>query len=128
MRFGATLSVGAFGGVSGKDATTWVATPGAQRRWYNALSYCLFHGKNASELAPRGLRCHPRRMIDDPDIWRAANLLVRRHGTDAAHGSAQRADDLFNRRDVEGYVVWRRILEAAAELTCMKRAEGERMN
>jgi hypothetical protein len=29
---------------------------------------------------------------------------------------------------VEGYVVWRRLLEAAAELTCMKRAEGERMN
>jgi hypothetical protein len=31
-------------------------------------------------------------MVDDPDIWRAANLLVKRHGVDAVMAAAQRAD------------------------------------
>jgi len=30
-------------------------------------------------------------MVDDPDIWRAANLLVKRHGDDAASVAANRA-------------------------------------
>ena len=43
------------------------------------------------------------RMVDDPDIWRAANLLVKRHSDDAASVAAMRADELLNHGDVEGY-------------------------
>ena len=68
-------------------------------------------------------------MVDDPDIWRAANLLLKRHGADAGHVAAQRADELLNSGDAEGCAVWRRILlEAVVELSRMKPAEGERVN
>ena len=30
-------------------------------------------------------------MVDDPDIWRAANLLAKRHGADATLVAAERA-------------------------------------
>jgi hypothetical protein len=63
-----------------------------------------------------------------PDIWRAANLLVKRHCTDAALVAAQRADELLVAVDVEGCTIWKRILEAVAELTRTKPAEGERLN
>jgi hypothetical protein len=35
--------------------------------------------------------------ISDPDIWRAAQLIARRHGTDARIVAAQRADELFKK-------------------------------
>ena len=35
------------------------------------------------------------RMIDDLDILRAANILVKRYGTDAAIEAARRADELL---------------------------------
>jgi hypothetical protein len=37
-------------------------------------------------------------MISDPDIWRAAQLIVKRHGADAPIVAAQRADELLQRR------------------------------
>lgn len=40
------------------------------------------------------------RMVDDPDIWRAANLMVKRHGDGAAAMAAKRAEELAAR----GYV------------------------
>jgi len=38
-------------------------------------------------------------MIDDLDILRAANILVKRYGADAAIQAAQRADELFAEGD-----------------------------
>ncbi|HWI25350.1 MAG TPA: hypothetical protein VN668_00145 [Stellaceae bacterium] len=38
----------------------------------------------------------------DLDIWRAAHLLIKRHGADAAVVAAQRADELLAAGDVEG--------------------------
>jgi hypothetical protein len=68
-------------------------------------------------------------MVDDRDIWRAANLLVRRNGRpDAAPAAARRAEELLAAGDVEGYAVWKRILSAVAELTRTTPAEGERVN
>ena len=40
--------------------------------------------------------------IDDIDLWRAAQLLVKRHGADAPVVAAQRADELFSENDFEG--------------------------
>jgi hypothetical protein len=41
-------------------------------------------------------------MFDDPDIWRAANLLVKRHKADAALVAARRADEVLTATDFEG--------------------------
>ena len=51
-------------------------------------------------------------MIDDVDVWRAAALLIKRHGDDAAVVAAQRADELLATGDFEGSAIWKRILEA----------------
>ncbi len=45
--------------------------------------------------------------IADLDIWRAANLLIQRHGgPDAAIVAAQRADECLASGDAEGQHVW----------------------
>jgi hypothetical protein len=67
-------------------------------------------------------------MVDELDIWRAANLLVKRHGSDAAHVAAQRADELHRAGDEEGSTIRERILDAIGELCRTKPAEGERVN
>ena len=64
----------------------------------------------------------------DRDIWTAANLMVKRHGDDAAPMAAKRAEELAAGGDVEGYAVWKRILAAVSELARTKPAEGERVN
>jgi hypothetical protein len=66
-------------------------------------------------------------MIDDPDIFRAAKLLIDQHGNDAAIRAAQRAGELLADGDMEGRAVWRRILEAIEELQRGRRA-GEQLN
>ena len=68
------------------------------------------------------------RMIDDLDILRAANILIKRHGTDASIVAAQRADELLEAGDMDGCAIWKRILAAIAELTRTTPAEGERVN
>ena len=55
-------------------------------------------------------------MIPDRDIWRAANLLIREHKTDAEVVSARRADEMLERGDHEGQLVWLRIKRAIVEL------------
>jgi len=67
-------------------------------------------------------------MISDPDIWRAAQLVIKRHGADAPAFAAQRADELFTEGDYDGAAVWRRILHAVEELQRMKPKVGERVN
>ena len=44
-------------------------------------------------------------MVDDLDIWRAANLLIKRYGSDAAVQAAMRADELQADGDSDGYAI-----------------------
>jgi len=67
-------------------------------------------------------------MNADLDIWRAANLLVKRHGDDAAIVAARRADELLAEGDLDGCGIWKRIVAAVNELARTKLAEGERVN
>jgi hypothetical protein len=67
-------------------------------------------------------------MIADIDVWRAAILLLKRHGPDAAIIAAQRADECLESGDVEGERVWKGIVEAILELLKDTPAEGERVN
>jgi hypothetical protein len=54
--------------------------------------------------------------VPDSDVWCAANLLIQQHGADAEIVAAQRADELWEREDHDGQVVWLRIKRAIAEL------------
>ena len=54
--------------------------------------------------------------IADIDVWRAADLIIKRHGEDAAIVAAQRADELLEAGDVEGQIVFKRNVEAINEL------------
>jgi hypothetical protein len=67
-------------------------------------------------------------MIPDIDVWRAALLLLKRHGSDAAIIAAQRADECLESGDVEGQQVWKAIVDAILELLRHRPAEGERVN
>jgi hypothetical protein len=56
-------------------------------------------------------------VIEEPDVWRAAKLLVDQHGDEAALRAAQRADKLMDEGDMDGVAVWRPIVAAIEELT-----------
>jgi hypothetical protein len=66
-------------------------------------------------------------MISDPDIYRAAKLVIDQRGGDAAIRAAERADELFEECDLDGSAVWRRILAAIEELQ-RERREDETLN
>ncbi len=57
-----------------------------------------------------------RRPISDLELYRAAHLLIERHGSDAVLVAEHRVDEMFDRGDVERLVVWRYILAAINEL------------
>ena len=55
-------------------------------------------------------------MTPDLDIYRAGQVLVKRHGEDAPIEAAMRADAVLELADLDGYAVWRQILRAMEEL------------
>ena len=64
-------------------------------------------------------------MILDLDIYRSAQVLVKRHGEDAPIESAMRADATLEAGDLDGYAVWKRILRAVEELQGAAPKSGE---
>jgi hypothetical protein len=68
-------------------------------------------------------------VIADLDIWRAAAILMQRHGADdAAIVAAQRGDEFRAKGDEDGYAIWKAILDAIMELRRGEPGEGERVN
>ncbi len=59
-------------------------------------------------------------MIPDLDIYRSANILVKRHGQDAPIYAA-----ILEKGDLDGYAVWKRILRAVDELQGTAPKSGE---
>ena len=55
-------------------------------------------------------------MISDLDIWRAANLLINKHGNMAEIEACRLADLMLDRGDRDGELLWLRIRRAIAEL------------
>jgi hypothetical protein len=55
-------------------------------------------------------------MIPEIDIWRVANLMLRRYGHEADIESAIRAEELFEEGDYNGATVRRRVIDAIAQL------------
>jgi hypothetical protein len=54
-------------------------------------------------------------VIPEINIWRAAQLMLRRYGDKALEESVARADELVAAGDDNGTAVWRRITTAVAE-------------
>ncbi len=63
-------------------------------------------------------------MIPDLDIYRSAQVLVKRHGQDAPIEAAMRADELLEAGDLDGGTVWTRILRAVEKLLSKERPDG----
>jgi len=55
-------------------------------------------------------------MIPEIDIWRVANLMLRRYGDEADIESAIRAEELADAGDWAGEAGWRRIIDAIGQL------------
>ncbi len=64
-------------------------------------------------------------MIPEIDIFRVANLLVKRHGQDASIEAAMRADAMLDKGDLDGYAAWKRILRAVEELQGTEPKSGD---
>ncbi len=64
-------------------------------------------------------------MISDLDIYRSANVLIREHGENAALEAAKHADAMLAKGDLEGQVVWKRIVRAVEEIQREEPAPGE---
>ncbi len=63
-------------------------------------------------------------MTSDLDIWRSANLLIKRHGADAPIHAAMRADALLEAGDLHGCAVFKRVIKAVEEMLCKERPPG----
>jgi len=55
-------------------------------------------------------------VISELDIYRAANLLIDRHGSDAMIAAARMIDRMLELGDPEGRLIWKRIKRAIGEL------------
>jgi hypothetical protein len=55
-------------------------------------------------------------VIPEIDIWRAAQLMLKRYGGEALKESAARADELMAAGDGDGAATWRRITDAVRQL------------
>jgi hypothetical protein len=62
-------------------------------------------------------------VIPEIDIWRAANLLIRRHGANAELEAAKRADLMLDRGDDDGRLLWVRIRRAIEALQAPRYGE-----
>jgi hypothetical protein len=53
-------------------------------------------------------------VVDEMDIWCAAQVLVKGYGEDAGFETAKRVAAMFKACDPDGAAVWQRILRAVA--------------
>ncbi len=63
-------------------------------------------------------------MTTDLDIYRTANVLIRKHGEDAALEAAQSADAMLDKGSLDGQRVWKRVLAAVKEIQRQEPREG----
>ena len=54
--------------------------------------------------------------MEEIDVWRSAQQLMKQYGADAAIIAAMRADALLEGGDTEGFRTWQRIAAAINEL------------
>ena len=54
--------------------------------------------------------------VSDIDIFRSAAALVKQHGDDAQLRAIKRATKMLDAGDVDGYAVWKRIVDAVRDM------------
>ncbi len=64
-------------------------------------------------------------MTSDLNIYRTANVLVKKHGEDAPIEAAIPADAMLEAGDLDGHAVWKRILQAVEKLQGTEPKSGE---
>jgi len=55
-------------------------------------------------------------MIPEIDIWRVANLMLKRYAEDAGEESFRRVEELAAAGDEPGAAVWRRVTDTVGQL------------
>lgn len=55
-------------------------------------------------------------MVEEIDIYRSANLLIKQHGEEAAIFAAMQADACLEKGGLDGKRTWLKVIEAIKEL------------
>ena len=79
---------------------------------------CNLEGKSRSDIWA----------LSEPEVWRAAQRMIVRHGARAPELAGQHAEALLKVNHLDGTTAWRRILRAIGELLRTKPNAGERLN
>ena len=66
--------------------------------------------------------------MEEIDIWRTAAFVLREHGDGARSNAAQRADALYDQGDLDGFIVWRKVIRAIEQFERQKPNAGEAVN
>jgi hypothetical protein len=66
--------------------------------------------------------------MEDIDVWRSADQLMKMHGADAAFVASNLADARLADGNGEGFQVWLRVVRAINELSREKPGANEPMN
>jgi len=66
--------------------------------------------------------------MEEIDVWRSANLLIKQYGEEAGAVAAAKAAAFRKTGDVEGFCVWIQIMMAIYELTKRGPTEDEPVN
>ena len=66
--------------------------------------------------------------MTEPDIWRSANILLKRYGAEAVSIASKRADALLDQGDVQGCSAWVRIAKAITDLERKAAGKGDRVH
>ena len=64
-------------------------------------------------------------LISDLNLWRAANVMIKRYGDGAATEAAMRADEFLDQGIIDGQRLWMRIMHAIEELQRERPGDGE---
>ncbi len=54
--------------------------------------------------------------VDDIDVFQSAAVLIKQHGDDAQLVAIKRATKMLDAGDVDGYAVWKRIMDAIKDM------------
>ena len=66
--------------------------------------------------------------MEEVEVWRTANVLIKLHSEQAAFVAAERADELFAKDDFLGCTIWTRVVRAILEIERQKPRDGEAVN
>jgi hypothetical protein len=66
--------------------------------------------------------------MDEIDIWRSADILIKQYGDEARQIAAKRAHALATQRDGEGFAAWVQVVAAILELERKGPRAGEAVN